>query len=254
MYSNSEAISGNVLLDELSPNERSKLSLVEVSLPFGQVLCDRGRKVSWAYFPIDCLISCVHITRDGTTAETALIGNEGMFDVGLFLAGGASSPRAVIQVAGHTFRVSPRALQAEFAHAGTLQRVLLRYTNALLIQISQTAICNRFHLLEQRLCRWLLLCNDRLHRDEFLVTQEMIANMLGGRRESITVVVRRLQDRGAIRYSRGHIIILNRELLEQLACECYEVGKTQLARTEEFWSPNLVGFENQPTRENQQPR
>jgi CRP-like cAMP-binding protein len=233
---NSEVITGNVLLDDMPAKERSKLSLVDVPLSVGQVLCDCGQKISCAYFPIDCVISREHITRNGTTAETALIGKDGMFDVAVFLAGGTSSSRAVVHVAGHAFRVPARALQDAFNHAEVVQHVLLRYTNTLLTQISQTAICNRLHPLEQRLCRWLLLCNDRLGRDELPVTQEIIANILGGRRESITVVAGRLQDRGAIRYSRGHVKIVNRELLEQLACECYEVGKTQLARTEESWN------------------
>lgn len=224
---------GNVLLDALPPRERLRLPLADVALQVGEVLCECEQQVRWAYFPTSCLVSCLYTTRDGTTAESALIGNDGMFGVALFLAGGTSSARVVVQVAGHALRISPRALQAEFARAGAVQQVLLRYTDALLTQISQTAICNRLHPLEQRLCRWLLLCHDRVGRSEFLMTQELIANMLGGRRESVTVAAGHLQDLGAIRYSRGHISIIYRPLLEELACECYGVVRNRLAETKE---------------------
>lgn len=244
-----EQTAGNGLVDALPQNERSRLPFVDVTLSVGQVLCECEQQVTWAYFPTTCLVSCLYTTRDGTTAETALIGNDGMFGVALFLAGGTSSARAVVQVAGHALRISPRALRAEFANAGGVQHVLLRYTDALLTQISQTAICNRLHPLVQRLCRWLLLCHDRVGRSEFLMTQELIANMLGGRRESVTVAAGHLQDLGAIRYSRGHISILSRQLLEQLACECYGVVKNRLARTR--LSPNLstFSFQSGPTRD-----
>jgi CRP-like cAMP-binding protein len=222
----SEETTGNALLDALPPRERSRLPLVDVPLSVGQVLCECDQQISWAYFPTTCVVSCLYTTQDGATAETSMIGNDGMFGVALFLAGGTSSVRAVVQVVGHALRISPRALQAEFAHAGAVQRILLLYTNALLTQVSQTAICNRLHPLEQRLCRWLLLCHDRVGRDEFLMTQELIANMLGGRRESVTVASGHLQDLGALRYSRGHISIINRRLLERRACECYGVVRS----------------------------
>jgi CRP-like cAMP-binding protein len=222
----SEETTGNALLDALPPRERSRLPLVDVHLSVGQVLCERDQKINWAYFPTTCVVSCLYTTQDGATAETSMIGNDGMFGVALFLAGGTSSVRGVVQVAGHALRVSPRVLRAEFAAAGPIQRTLLLYTNALLAQVSQTAICNRLHPLEQRLCRWLLLCHDRVGRDEFLITQELIANMLGGRRESVTVATGHLQDLGALRYSRGHINIINRRLLELRACECYRVVRS----------------------------
>jgi CRP-like cAMP-binding protein len=222
----SEETTGNALLDALPPRERSRLPLVDVPLSVGQVLCECDQQISWAYFPTTCVVSCLYTTQSGATAETSMIGNDGMFGVAIFLAGGTSFVRAVVQVSGHALRISPRALQAEFAHAGAVQRVLLQYTNALLTQVSQTAICNRLHPLEQRLCRWLLLCHDRVGRDEFLITQELIANMLGGRRESVTVATGHLQDLGALRYSRGHISIINRRLLELRACECYGVVKS----------------------------
>jgi CRP-like cAMP-binding protein len=222
----SEETTGNVLLDGLPPGERSRLPLVDVPLSVGQVLCECDQQISWAYFPTTCVVSCLYTTQDGATAETSMIGNEGMFGVALFLAAGTSSVRAVVQVSGHALRISPRALQAEFTNAGAVQRILLVYTNALLTQVSQTAICNRLHPLEQRLCRWLLLCHDRVGRDDFLMTQELIANMLGGRRESVTVASGHLQDLGALRYSRGHISIINRSLLERYACECYGVVRS----------------------------
>jgi CRP-like cAMP-binding protein len=225
----SEGFTGNALLDAVPPRDRARLPLVDVPLSVGQVLCECEQPVNWAYFPTSCVVSCFYTTRDGTTAETALIGNDGMFSVALFLAGGRSSARAVVQVAGDALRVSPRALQAEFGRAGAVQQVLLGYTDRLLTQISQTAICNRLHPLQQRLCRWLLLCQDRLGRDEFLITQELMANLLGGRRESVTVAAGHLQELGALRYSRGRVTIINRQLLEQRACECYGVLRSRLA-------------------------
>ncbi len=235
---------GNLLLDTLPTNQRSRLALVNVPLSVGQVLCESQEQVRWAYFPTTCVVSCLYTTRDGTTAETALIANDGMLGVAVFLAGGTSSARAVVQVAGNAWRISPRSLQSEFVQAGAVQQVLLGYTYALLTQVSQTAICNRLHPLEQRLCRWLLLCHDGVGRDEFLLTQELIANMLGGRRESVTVAAGHLQDLGAIRYSRGRIRIINRQLLEQLACECYGVVRSRRAKVNEFRNPSPVSFPN----------
>jgi CRP-like cAMP-binding protein len=222
---------GNVLVDALPPRERSRLAFVEVFVSAGQVLCEHDQEVLWAYFPTTCVVSCLYTTRDGTTAETALIGNDGMFDVGLFLSGGRSSNRAVVQIAGRALRIAAPALQAGFADGGAVQHVLLRYTESLLAQVSQTAICNRLHSLEQRLCRWLLLCHDRVGHDDFSITHEQIANMVGGRRESVTVMAGRLQDLGAIRYSRGQLSVIDRQVLEQSTCECYEVIKKRAARS-----------------------
>ncbi len=233
-----EELTGNLLLDALRPEERSKLSLVIVPLSVGQVLCEPQEHVRCTYFPTTCVVSYLYTTRDGTTAETALIANDGMLHVASFLTGGTSSARAVVQVAGNAWRTSPRSLQTEFAQAGAVQRVLLGYTYALLTQISQTAICNRLHPLEQRLCRWLLMCHDGVRRDEFLLTQELIANMLGGRRESVTVVAGHLQDLGVIRYSRGRIRIINRRLLEELACECYGVVKSRRVKPNQSRGPS----------------
>jgi CRP-like cAMP-binding protein len=234
MNAHCEGASGNVLVDALPSRERSKLAFVEVSLTAGQVVCEHDQEVPFAYFPTTCVVSCLYTTRDGTTAETALIGNDGMFDVGLFLSGGRSSNRAVVQIPGRALRISAAALQAGFADGGAFQHVLLRYTEALLAQISQTAVCNRLHSLEQRLCRWLLLCHDRVGHDNLTITHEQIANMVGGRRESVTVMAGRLQEFGAIRYSRGQLSVIDRQALEQSSCECYEVVKKRTIRQKEL--------------------
>ena len=238
----SDEPTGNLLLDALTPRQRSRLPLTMVQLVVGQVLYEAHEQVRWSYFPTSCVVSCLYTTRDGTTAETALIANEGMLSVASFLAEGTSSTRAVVQVAGSAWRCSPRSLQSEFAQAGAVQCVLLQYMNALITQISQTAICNRLHPLEQRLCRWLLLCRDGVGRDEFLLTQELIANALGGRRESVTVVAGHLQALGAIGHSRGRIRIVDRRLLEELACECYGVVKSRRTKLRADAAHNPVAF------------
>jgi CRP-like cAMP-binding protein len=161
--------------------------------------------------------------HDGSTAEMALAGNDGVVGVATFLGGGTMPHRAVVQISGNALKIPARVLQEEFARGGPLQQLLLRYTHALIIQISQTAVCNRLHSVEQRLCRWLLLCHDRVNGAEIAMTQEFIANLLGGRRESVTIAAGHLQDMGLIQYSRGHINILDREGLETMVCECYRI-------------------------------
>jgi CRP-like cAMP-binding protein len=168
--------------------------------------------------------------HDGSTAEMALAGNDGAIGTALFLGGSTSPHRAVVQIAGDAIKIPARTIQAEFARGGLLQHILLRYTQALITQISQTAVCNRLHSVEQRFCRWLLLCHDRVDVSEILMTQEYIANMLGGRRESVTVAAGRLQDLGVIHYSRGHITILDRQGLEMMVCECYRVVEDEIDR------------------------
>jgi CRP-like cAMP-binding protein len=218
-----DALTGNHLLDALPSEELARLPLKNVSLQLGEVMYDFGQRTDVTYFPTTCVVSCLYTTRTGATAETALVGNDGVLGISSFLGGGACAHRAVAQVAGDALRIPANAIQAEFARGGVFQSVALRYTHALISQISQTAVCNRLHSLEQRLCRWLLLCHDRLTVSEFLMTQEFIGNMLGGRRESVTVAAGHLQDLGLIRYSRGHISIIDRPGLERIACECYEV-------------------------------
>jgi CRP-like cAMP-binding protein len=221
---------GNHLLCALSTQERARLRLRDATLTLGEVLYECDERIEYAYFPTTCVVSCLYTTRGGSTAEMALTGNDGIIGVALFLGGGTVPHRAVAQIGGHALKLPAKALQEEFARGGPFQQILLRYTQALITQISQTAVCNRLHPLEQRLCRWLLLCHDRVNGAEILMTQEFIANMVGGRRESVTVAAGHLQDAGLINYSRGHINILNREGLEEMVCECYKIVNSEFSR------------------------
>jgi CRP-like cAMP-binding protein len=223
---------GNRLLRSLSVEECARLrpSTRGVTLALGQVLYESGEPTDYVYFPTTCVVSLLYTMRDGSTAEMALTGNDGLVGIASVLGGGNIPHRAVVQISGHALKLPARVLQQEFLCGGSLQRILLRYTQALITQISQTAVCNRLHPLEQRLCRWLLLCLDRLNGSEIPMTQEFIANMLGGRRESVTVAAGRLQDSGLIHYSRGHITVLDREGLEKMVCECYKIVDDELNR------------------------
>jgi CRP-like cAMP-binding protein len=223
---------GNRLLRSVSAEERARLgpSTKGVILSLGQVLYECGEGIDYVYFPTTCVVSLLYTMRDGSTAEMALAGNDGLIGIASILGGGNLPHRAVAQIGGHALKIPARVLQEEFMRGGLLQRILLRYTQALITQISQTAVCNRLHPLEQRLCRWLLLCHDRLDGSEIPMTQEFIANMLGGRRESVTVAAGRLQDAGLIHYSRGHITVLDREGLEGMVCECYKIVADELNR------------------------
>jgi CRP-like cAMP-binding protein len=215
----------NLLLSSLPSAELGHLlpHLQPVTLSLGQVIYEPGECIAYCYFPTDSVVSLLYTMQDGTTAEMGLVGNEGVLGVALFLGGESTCSRAVVLIAGEAVRLPAKLLQEEFARGGELQRLLLRYTLTLITQISQTAVCNRLHTVEQRLSRWLLLCHDRKDRSELLMTQELIANMLGGRRESVTVAAGHLQDAGLIRYCRGHITIVNRAGLEAAACECYRI-------------------------------
>ncbi len=223
---------GNRLLRSLSAEEHARLrpSTRVVTLPLGEVLYECGERIDYVYFPTTCVVSLLYTMRDGSTAEMALAGNDGLVGIASVLGGGNIPHRAVAQITGDALKVPARVLQEEFARGGPFQHTLLLYTQALITQISQTAVCNRLHPLEQRLCRWLLLCNDRLDGSEIPMTQEFIANMLGGRRESVTVAAGHLQDAGLIHYSRGHITVLDREGLEAVACECYKIVADELNR------------------------
>jgi CRP-like cAMP-binding protein len=216
---------GNRLLRPLSAEERGRLrpSTKIVTLRPGQVLYECGERIDYVYFPTTCVVSLLYTMRDGSTAEMALAGNDGLVGIASVLGGGNIPHRAVAQISGDALKLPVRVLQDEFMRGGPFQHTLLLYTQALITQISQTAVCNRLHPLEQRLCRWLLLCHDRLDGSEIPMTQEFIANMLGGRRESVTVAAGRLQDAGLIHYSRGHITVLDREGLEAMVCECYRI-------------------------------
>ncbi len=179
------------------------------------------------YFPTTAVVSLLYTLASGMTAEMGLTGNDGVVGVALFLGGDTTPNRAVIQVAGGALQMKAKVLREEFARGRAFQQALLRYTQALITQISQTAVCNRLHPVEQRLCRWLLLCHDRVRSAELRMTQEFIANMLGGRRESVTVAAGRLQDAGLIRYARGQITIVDRPGLEATVCECYQIVKSE---------------------------
>ena len=204
--------------------------LQPVSFALGGIVYESNVQMEHLYFPTTCIVSLLYTMTDGATAEMGLVGNDGVVGIALFMGGNTVPNRAVVQVAGDALRVHAPVLQEEFKQGGPCQMLLLRYTQALFTQISQTAVCNRLHTVEQRLCRWLLLTHDRVESAELRLTQGFIANMLGGRRESVTKGARHLQAAGLIRYVRGHITILDRQGLEAASCECYQVVKTEFDR------------------------
>ncbi|MDO8788379.1 MAG: Crp/Fnr family transcriptional regulator [Sulfuritalea sp.] len=201
-----------------------------VALPLGKMLYEPGTQLQHAYFPTTAIVSLHYVTESGASAETAGVGNEGVVGISLFMGGDTTSSSAVVQTAGHAYRLERRRLKQEFDRGGLLQRLLLRYTQALMTQMSQTAACNRHHSVEQQLCRWLLLTHDRVSARELVITQELIAGMLGVRREGVTEAAGNLQREGLISYRRGHISVLDRRGLETHACECYAVVKKELGR------------------------
>lgn len=201
-----------------------------VPLALGQMLYDPGTQMRHAYFPTTSIVSLHYVTESGASAETAGVGNEGVVGISLFMGGDTTSSSAVVQTAGYAYRLERHLLKQAFDEAGPLQRLLLRYTQALMTQMAQTAACNRHHSVEQQLCRWLLLTLDRLPERELVMTQELVASMLGVRRESVTDAAGHLQTMGYIRYRRGHIGVLDRAGLESKACECYGVVKKELKR------------------------
>lgn len=201
-----------------------------VPLPLGQMLYDPGTQMRHAYFPTTSIVSLHYVTETGASAETAGAGNEGVVGISLFMGGDTTSSSAVVQTAGHAYRLDRHVLKEAFDQGGALQHLLLRYTQALMTQMAQTAACNRHHTVEQQLCRWLLLTQDRLPERELVMTQELVASMLGVRRESVTDAAGHLQGLGLIRYRRGHIGVLDRAGLEAQACECYGVVKKEINR------------------------
>jgi CRP-like cAMP-binding protein len=235
---------GNHLLDGLSAEDLARLPFRDVTFTLGEVIYEVDQQIDYAYFPTSSVVSYLYTTDTGATTEMAIVGNDGMIGIAPFLGSRASPHRAVTQIGGRALRIPARALQQEFACGGPLQQQLLRYMHALMTQISQTAVCNRLHPLEQRLCRWLLLCHDRVGRSEILMTQEVIGNMVGGRRESVTVAAGHLQDLGVISYSRGHITIIDRASLEQIACECYHVVQQRVNGTNVTRQNSSVGSRN----------
>jgi CRP-like cAMP-binding protein len=204
--------------------------LEPVHMPLGRSLYESGAKLSHVYFPTTSIVSLLYVMEDGASAEIAVVGNEGLVGVSLFMGGESTTSRAVVQSAGHGFRLRSSVMMQEFNRAGPVMHLLLRYTQALITQMAQTAVCNRHHSLDQQLCRWLLLSLDRLKSDELVMTQELIANMLGVRREGVTEAAGNLQRDGLIQYRRGRIAVLDRKGLEQRACECYAVVRTEYER------------------------
>ena len=199
-------------------------------MPLGEILYEPGEQLRHAYFPTTSIVSLHHVMESGASAESAGVGNEGVVGVSLFMGGNTTPSSAVVHTAGHAYRLEGRLLKQEFTRAGLMQRLLLRYTQALITQMTQTAACNRHHSVEQQLCRWLLLTLDRLPSRELVMTQELVARMLGVRREGITEAAGNLQEAGYIRYRRGHIAVLERSGLETRACECYAVVRKELNR------------------------
>jgi CRP-like cAMP-binding protein len=233
----------NALLSALSASDRHPLLpyLQPVTLSLGQVLLESHKRIDRAYFLTSAIVSLVYTTESGSTAEMALIGNDGIVGMSVVLGGDSTCNQAVVAVAGQAWQMPARILRLEFERNPRLQRVLLSYTLALITQISQTAVCNRLHSVEQRLCRWLLLCHDRTGSPELFMTQELIASMLGGRRESVTVAAGRLQDLGFIHYCRGHIRIIDRKGLERCTCECYRTVEAELSRLHSFHAHPIPG-------------
>jgi len=204
--------------------------LEAVEMPLGKVLYEPGSRLAHVYFPTTSIVSLLYVMEDGASAEIAVVGNEGIVGISLFMGGESTPSRALVQSAGQGYRLKADLMLQEFSRAGAVMHLLLRYTQALITQMAQTAVCNRHHSLDQQLCRWLLLSLDRLHSKELVMTQELIANMLGVRREGVTEAAGNLQQAGLIRYQRGHITVLDREKLERRTCECYAVVKKEYDR------------------------
>jgi CRP-like cAMP-binding protein len=222
----------NHLLAALPTSEFERLApqLELVPLKLGEVLYESGGQLKHIYFPTDSIVSLLYVMQDGASAEIAVVGNEGILGISLFMGGETTPSRAVVQSEGHGYRLPAQNLKREFNRSGPMMHLLLRYTQALITQMSQTAVCNRHHSVDQQLCRWLLLSLDRLPSDELTMTQELISNMLGVRREGVTEAAGRLRDAGIIDYSRGHIKVKDRRKLEQKVCECYAVVKKEFDR------------------------
>ena len=222
----------NHLLAALAPADYQRLlpHLELIPLPLASALYESGDAQGYVYFPTDSIVSLLYVMEDGAAAEIAIVGNEGLVGIALFMGGETTPSRAVVQSAGYAYRLRAGVLKAEFGLGGDLQHLLLRYTQALITQMAQTAVCNRHHAVEQQLCRWLLLSLDRLPSNELAMTQELIANMLGVRREGVTEAAGLLQAAGMIHYRRGRITVLDRPKLEARVCECYAVVKREYGR------------------------
>ncbi len=222
----------NHLLRTLTADSMARLlpHLERIELPLGTVLYESGEALHHVYFPVDCIISLLYVLLDGSSAEIAVVGNDGLVGIPLFMGGETTSNRALVQSAGHAYRLPGPRLKDEFHSNDALQGLFLRYTQALITQMAQTVVCNRHHSVHQQLCRWILLSLDRLPSSQLNMTQELIANMLGVRREGVTDAAGKLQRLGVIHYQRGHITVLDRPRLEALCCECYTVVKKETDR------------------------
>ncbi|NEX64649.1 Crp/Fnr family transcriptional regulator [Noviherbaspirillum galbum] len=222
----------NHLLAALPPEEFDRLlpHLEMVSMPLGDVLYESGSRLQHVYFPTTSIVSLLYVMENGSSGEIAVVGNEGILGIALFMGGETTPSRAVVQSAGHGYRLRANLLKDEFNRAGPMLHLLLRYTQALITQMAQTAVCNRHHSVDQQLCRWLLMSLDRLTSNELIMTQELISNMLGVRREGVTEAAGKLQSAGLIRYQRGHITVVDRPGLEARTCECYAVVKKEFDR------------------------
>jgi CRP-like cAMP-binding protein len=235
----------NHILDALPQAERERLfpHLKLVPLPLGKALYESGDMLRHIYFPTNAIVSLLYVLKDGASAEIAVVGNDGAIGVALFMGGETTTNRAVVQSAGSAYQLTGARLKEEFGRHGELLHILLRYTQALITQMAQTAVCNRHHSVDQQLCRWLLLSLDRLSSAELTMTQELIANMLGVRREGVTEAAGKLQKLGVITYQRGHISVLDRPRLEQLCCECYAVVKKETDRLLPLRPEHLLGVQ-----------
>jgi CRP-like cAMP-binding protein len=222
----------NHLLGALPPGDYGRVAahLELMPMNLGDVLYESGAELRYVYFPTTCIISLLYVMEDGASAEIAIVGNEGILGISLFMGGNTTPSRAIVQSAGQAYRLKANLLSSEFERYGPTMHLLLRYTQALITQMAQTAVCNRHHSVDQQLCRWLLLSLDRLQANELLMTQELIANMLGVRREGVTEAAGKLQRAGLIRYQRGAITVLDRPGLESRCCECYQVVKMEFDR------------------------
>ena len=230
----------NLLLDALSAAElkRIRKHLEPVDMPLGKVIYESGRHIEHVYFPTNSIVSLLYVLENGASAEIAVVGKDGVVGVSLFMGGETTPSRAVVQSAGSAFRMSGAVMKEEFNRGRTMQHLMLRYTQALITQMAQTAVCNRHHSVDQQLCRWLLLSIDRLEAPEITMTQELIANMLGVRREGVTEAAGKLQKAGVISYRRGHIQVLDRTKLESMSCECYEVVRRESTRLLPYVAPH----------------
>ncbi|UTL83136.1 Crp/Fnr family transcriptional regulator [Pseudomonas putida] len=229
----------NYLLAALSEQVLGRLEphLEPVDLALGQALYESGDTLRHVYFPVDAIVSLLYVMENGASAEISVVGNEGLVGIAVFMGGESTPSRAIVQSAGHGYRLPGQQLKDEFNRHGELMMLMLRYTQALITQMAQTAVCNRHHSIDQQLCRWLLLSLDRLPGDQLRMTQELIANMLGVRREGVTDAAGKLQRLGVIEYNRGHIRVLDRVRLEQLSCECYAVVKKETERLLPYLPP-----------------